>query len=63
MNVPSIAPTSARYLAIVAEVRTRLCPICADMSIPLFDQMVERIALVQLVFVGDRCGWSMVGAY
>ena len=50
MNVSPSALTSERYLDIVAEVHARLSPICLEMSAPLFDQMVERIALVQLKF-------------
>jgi hypothetical protein len=50
MNVSSTAPTSGRYLEIVDEVHARLSSICVEMSAPLFDQMVERIALVQLTF-------------
>jgi hypothetical protein len=50
MNVSSTAPTSERYLEIVEAVHARLSPICHEMSTPLFDQMVERIALVQLTF-------------
>jgi hypothetical protein len=50
MNVSPIVLTSERYLDIVEEVHARLSPICHAMSAPLFDQMVERIALVQLTF-------------
>jgi hypothetical protein len=45
-----VAPTSERYLEIVEEVHARLSSICIEMSAPLFDQMVERIAFVQLTF-------------
>jgi hypothetical protein len=48
-----IAPTSGRYLDIVEEVHARLSSICREMSAPLFEQMVQRIALVQLTF--ERC--------
>lgn len=53
MKVPTTAPTSKRYCQIRSEVDARLSSICADMPTPMFDQMVERIALVQLSYEGD----------
>jgi hypothetical protein len=50
MIVPAIPPNSARYLQIVEDVQARLCLICREMSTPLFNTMVERIALVQLTY-------------
>jgi hypothetical protein len=50
MRVPSIAPTTERYLEIVADVQARLCLICTEMPTPLFNRMIERIALVQLTY-------------
>jgi hypothetical protein len=43
------SPTE-RLRVISEDVRTRLGPICAQMPRPRFDEMVARIALVQLTF-------------
>jgi hypothetical protein len=45
---------AARHLAITEEVQARLSLICAAMPTPLFNEMVARIALVQLTFEADR---------
>jgi hypothetical protein len=49
-----------RLVAIIDDVRTRLRLICAEMPTPLFNEMVERIALVQLKYEKDLC---LVGRY
>jgi hypothetical protein len=59
MTDPSITPDSPRYLKIRGEVRARLDAICTDMPTPLFDQMVERIASVQLAYEGDPIDWTV----
>jgi hypothetical protein len=42
-----------RLATIVADVQTRLHLICREMPKPLFHQMVESIALVQLKYEKD----------
>jgi hypothetical protein len=59
MTDPLSTPTSPRYLQIRGEVRARLDSICIDMPAPLFDQMVERIASVQLAYEGDPINWTV----
>jgi hypothetical protein len=51
-----------RLIAIADDVHTRLRHICAEMPTPLFKEMVEHIALIQLKYekdllLGDRI-WS-----
>jgi hypothetical protein len=41
---------SARLLTLAGEIRVRLTPICAEMPTALFDEMVLRMAYVQLRF-------------
>ncbi|MDB4884217.1 MAG: hypothetical protein JWL95_2983 [Gemmatimonadetes bacterium] len=55
MIVPTTAPTSAHYLEIVGQVHDRLRTICIQMPTPLFDQMIERIALVQFTYEREPC--------
>jgi hypothetical protein len=50
MRLPIIAPASEHYLGIVEDVQARLSPICQEMPVPLFNTMVERIALVQFAY-------------
>ena len=50
VRTPSRSVNAARFLAITEEVQARLSLICADMSTPLFNDMVARIARVQLTF-------------
>jgi hypothetical protein len=59
MTDPFSTPTSPRYLQIRREVRARLDAVCTDMPAPLFDQMVERIASVQLAYEGDPIDWRV----
>ena len=61
MKVPSVEPASPRYLQIRSEVRARLDAICANMPTALFNQMVERIALVQFAYEGDPIDWTLAG--
>ena len=50
----SLSPASrTRLVVIIEEVQARLSLICAEMPTPLFNAMVERIALVQLCFEQD----------
>ena len=46
----SQAQVSARLLTLAGEIRVRLTPICAEMPTALFDEMVLRMAYVQLRF-------------
>lgn len=50
MQVPTDAPTSPRFLQIKCDLQERLGALCAEMPTPLFNQMVERIALVQFAY-------------
>jgi hypothetical protein len=60
---PSLPRARAkRLIAISDDLHTRLRRICAEMPAPLFREMVEHIALIQLKYekdllLGDRV-WS-----
>jgi hypothetical protein len=59
MDSPLSRARAHRLADIIADVRTRLRRICAEMPTPSFDTLVERIAQVQLkyekdLFLGDR---------